>query len=100
MQARAEFVKIFPEAEPTIETLDLTIYQDDDLDTRFKKTLLKFAEFRKKIKKPIKEASKEQFLKKLIKYSENNKEIAIEILNNSIANGWQGIFPLTQTIKS
>ena len=58
------------------------------------KKIIEFEEYRRKIKKPIKEASKELFLKKLTSLSKGNENDAIEILNTSIANGWQGIFEL------
>lgn len=53
-----------------------------------------FIQYRKEIKKPIREASMSSFLKKLTKLSEGNEETAIEILEESIAQGWIGIFPL------
>lgn len=53
-----------------------------------------FIKYRKEIKKPIREASKAAFLKKLEKLSNGNEYTAIEILEESIAQGWQGIFPL------
>lgn len=53
-----------------------------------------FYNFRKELKKPILDSSKESFLKKLNKLSNGNNEVAIEILDESISNGWQGIFPL------
>lgn len=58
------------------------------------KKIIEFEEYRRKIKKPIKEASKESFLKKLTQLSKGNENDAIEILDTSIANGWQGIFEL------
>jgi len=59
-----------------------------------KEKLLEFIAFRKSIKKPIREESVPAFIKKLEKLSESNEQMAIEILDESIANGWQGIFPL------
>ena len=53
-----------------------------------------FYKFRKELKKPILETSKEALKNKLIKLSNNNNETAIEIINQSMANGWQGIFEL------
>lgn len=60
----------------------------------FQKKVIEFEEYRRKIKKPIKDASKESFLKKLYKLSNGDESVAIEILDTSIANGWQGIFEL------
>lgn len=56
--------------------------------------IIDFLKFRKELKKPMLEASKAAFLKKLEKLSNGNEEIAIEILEQSMANGWQGIFEL------
>ena len=54
----------------------------------------KFYNFRKEMKKPILNASKQLFLDKLYKLSLNDEKVAVSILNQSIANGWQGIFEL------
>jgi len=62
--------------------------------------LMEFSEFRKAIKKPIKEESKKSFLKKLEKLSGWNEETAIEILENSMANWWQGIFPISKKMET
>jgi hypothetical protein len=59
--------------------------------------ILEFIAYRKAIKKPIREVSMEAFKKKLIKLGNSNEETMIEILEQSIANGWQGIFELKQT---
>ena len=46
--------------------------------------------------KDMLQTSKEALKDKLIKLSNNDNNVAIEILNQSIANGWQGIFELKQ----
>ncbi len=51
-----------------------------------------FINYRKAIKKPLREVSIEAFMKKLIKLGNGNEEVMIEVLEQSIANGWQGIF--------
>lgn len=53
-----------------------------------------FYEYRKAIKKPLRDASKKAFISRLQKLGENNESYMIEILEQSIANGWQGIFEL------
>lgn len=58
------------------------------------KKLIEFIDFRKEIKKPIKDASKSAFLKSLGKLSGWDEETAVAILDQSIANGWQGIFEI------
>ena len=66
----------------------------------FKNTWNQFIEFRKSIKKPLKEISQQAQLLKLSKFTEND---ATEMILQSIANGWQGIFEIknnTQNGKS
>lgn len=55
--------------------------------------LAAFAEHRKKLKKPMTDRAKELLLSKLSKMARTEQE-QIAILNQSIVNGWQGIFPL------
>ena len=52
-----------------------------------------FAEHRKKLKKPMTDYAKELLLKKLQKLAKTEQD-QIAILNQSIENGWQGVFPL------
>lgn len=52
-----------------------------------------FAEHRKKLKKPMTDRAKELMLSKLSKMASTEQE-QIAILNQSIVNGWQGVFPL------
>lgn len=61
-------------------------------------TILKFVEMRKNIKKEMTDDALEIMLKKLNKLS-NDENIQIEILNESIMNCWQGIFPLKEEKK-
>jgi len=82
----------------TYQTTDNDI--EDDIEDEFKnktevqKKLHEFYNFRKQLKKPIIDASKKSFRSKLIKLSNANEANAIDILDQSIANGWQGIFEL------
>jgi len=62
---------------------------DDDLNA----AILSFIDFRKKIRKPMTERAIQLMIDKLNQLS-SRKEEQIEILNQSILNGWQGIFPL------
>jgi len=79
---------------------DENINENIDINNNNKSPLEKkieeFYQFRIKLKKPILEESKEAFIKKLTRLSGNDDEIAIEILDDSIANGWQGIFELKE----
>ena len=55
--------------------------------------IIAFVDYRKKIKKPMTEKAVELMIKKLNDLSPYIED-QIEILNQSILNGWQGIFPL------
>jgi len=57
-------------------------------------------EYRKKIKKPLIQESAEAAFKKLIKLSGKNFQEATEIIENSIANGYQGFFELKNKQKN
>jgi hypothetical protein len=60
-------------------------------------SVIKFVQFRKDIKKPF--VNQEQLVtwyNKLRKLSNNNIPIAIEIISNSIASGYQGIFAINE----
>lgn len=64
---------------------------DDDLNN----AIISFVEHRKQIKKPMSERAIQLLISKLNKLS-SDIVTQIEILNQSILNGWQGIFPLQQ----
>ena len=53
-----------------------------------------FEEMRKKMRRPLTEKAKEMILKKLAKLAGGDEEKEIAILQQSIMNGWQGVFPL------
>jgi hypothetical protein len=59
----------------------------------FNEALNAFAEHRKKLKKPMTDYAKKLLLSKLKKLGRTEEE-QIAILNQSIENGWQGIFAL------
>lgn len=67
-------------------------YSDDE---RLDSALHEFADFRKQIKKPLTEHGIELIIKKLDKMTGSLEE-KIEIIEQSIANGWTGIFPLKE----
>ncbi|WP_294403979.1 hypothetical protein [uncultured Clostridium sp.] len=58
-------------------------------------TIQDFLKMRKAIKKPMTDRALNLMLKKLNGFS-NNYEIQIKILEQSILNSWQGIFPLEE----
>ena len=60
-----------------------------------------FAEFRKKIRKPLTDKARELTLSELEKLAPGDEQMQIAILNQSIQRGWQGVFPLkTEPRKS
>ena len=73
----------------------LSYCDDPELDA----ALSSFVEFRKKIKKPMTEHAVKLLINKLSSMTTNISE-QIEILNQSIMNGWQGVFPLKEKEKS
>lgn len=64
----------------------------------FKQTLKNFIESRKKLKKPMTNYAIELLIKRLEKLNSNEK-IQIEIMEQSILNSWQGVFPLKAEIE-
>ena len=70
--------------------------EDGGLQTPLEKKFEEFLIFRKQKKSPIVEASMQAFKNKLWKLSKQNEQTAIDILNESIANGWTGIFELKE----
>lgn len=61
--------------------------------TAFEKAIDDFGEFRKKIKKPLTDRAKQLLICELDKLASDDNT-KIEIINQSIVNGWQGVFPL------
>ena len=77
---------------------DILIQQNFE-DEKIKETIYEFIKMRKAIKKPITTKGLELLICKLYKLTTNIDE-QIEILNNSIMNNWQGIFPLKKQNKN
>ena len=67
--------------------------EDKTCSPALAEALAAFAEHRKKLKKPMTDRAKELMLSKLSKMARTEQE-QIAILNQSIVNGWQGVFPL------
>ena len=61
----------------------------------FKKTWKDFIEMRVKIRKPMTVRAGEMLINELTKLSDN-EDTQIAILNQSIMNSWQGVFPLKE----
>ena len=66
-----------------------------DADPELNKAIISFVEFRENIKKPMSEHAVKLLISKLKKMTPDIQK-QIEILNQSIVNGWQGIFPLKE----
>ena len=62
-------------------------------DPELNRAILNFVEFRKSIKKPMTDHAVDLLLQKLNGMTSYIPE-QIEIINQSIMNGWQGVFPL------
>ncbi len=60
--------------------------------------ICEFIDFRKQIKAPMSDIALTKMLSKLEKIGKSDHE-RIEILNESMANGWKGIFPLDKPRK-
>lgn len=63
---------------------------DEKLDQAFSD----YVAMRKFIKKPMSDRAVELAIEKLNKLSGGDNDLAIEILNQSTSNSWQGLFPL------
>jgi hypothetical protein len=61
---------------------------------RFSTIWKEFQSHRIEIKKKMTPRSEKMLLKSLVNDSNNNEETAIKIIEQSIANGWQGLFTL------
>ena len=80
--------------EDSIKHSKKTVKQYSD-DSELNETILSFIKFRKDIKKPMNDHTIDLLIKKLEKMDPSIKN-QIEILNQSMVNGWQGIFPLKE----
>lgn len=69
------------------------VIDEFSMNADLRAALRAFIEFRKEIKKPLSEHALALLTGKLNKLASTDEE-KIEILNNSILNGWQGIYPL------
>lgn len=93
--------KIKPLTSPLQGAIDKDKDKDLDKDKDkegenqiFKQTIKEFKDMRVKIKKPMTDRAVELMLMELETLAPNNEPLKIEILNQSIKNSWQGVFPL------
>lgn len=68
-------------------------------DPELNQALVSFVEFRKSIKKPMTDHAVDLLINKLESMTPSITE-QIEIINQSIVNGWQGVFPLKDQKQS
>lgn len=64
-------------------------------DAELNQAILDYIDYRKEIKSPMTDRAVELLVMNLGKLSAS-KDVQIEILNQSIANGWKGVFPLKE----
>lgn len=84
-------VKVTKKVEET-ETVEETV--EEILKTPLEKKFDEFLEYRKQIKKPVVEKSLQPLKNKLWELSNKDTQTAIDILDQTITNGWQGIFEI------
>lgn len=91
-----EAKKLVKTARHTKEiTKEITKEREFFKNIAFSKAWSDFEDMRKKLKKPLTERAKELLLNKLEKEAVT-AEIAIAMIEQSIVNSWQGIFPVKQ----
>jgi len=73
--------------------------EKDTEKTELEKAIDDFLEFRSSIKKPLKTKKSIDILIQSLNKLSDDEFTKIEILNQSILNGWQGIFPLKNNIN-
>lgn len=84
-------------ASPRSSSQDLDF---SDINPALKDILLKYVECRKKAKKPVTQYALDLIIVKLRRESKDNLEIQIDMVKQSIENGWTGIFPLSADYKA
>ena len=80
-----------------VNTKDIDVYFP--LDEKLNESFKDYIEYRKGIRKPLKGKGIELAIKKLDSLTADN-DIKIEIINQSIMNGWTGLFPLKSDSKN
>ena len=71
--------------------------KQNKINTPLEDALEDFRKYRKSIRKPLNELSEKRILTELEKLSGGNESIKIQILDQSIRNGWTGVFGLKST---
>lgn len=92
------------------DAIDIDIEEDKEIDIDNKKKNIKeksdfdkamddFKELRKKLKKPLTDKAEQLIKKRLNELAPNDEAKQIKIINQSIMNGWQGVFELKEDNK-
>ncbi|OPZ76638.1 MAG: hypothetical protein BWY78_01308 [Alphaproteobacteria bacterium ADurb.Bin438] len=79
---------------PKEKTKSEVLENDFEINENLKPSFERWIDYRKKIKKPIKSASLKACYEQLCTLSSFDGEIASLVVNQSIANGYQGLFEL------
>jgi len=69
--------------------------KDIKVNKEFRKIFNDFINYRNEIHKPLSETSQEKAVKRLLKLSDNNLDVARKIVEQTIANGWLSLQPLS-----
>lgn len=80
------------------DSIDIQI-NNYTLDVELKEVLMQFVDMRKKLKKPLTDYAFKLILKKLTELSKDVKTQK-EIINQSVMNSWQDVYPLKQNYVS
>jgi len=70
------------------------------LDLEIQSAWLKFMSSRKLKRKPVSEGAAESLWQKMWTYGHQRKDLAMKVLQESIDNSWQGLFPLKHFVES
>ena len=81
-----------PDSKPNRKAAKKTLYFP--LDEQLNSTFLDFIEMRKKIKSPMTERAITLMLNKIDRLAGTDSVLAINILEQSIMNGWKDVYPL------
>lgn len=85
------------DTKPTLHNITLhnnALHNNNIEPTALDIAMSEFEAHRKSMKKPLNELSKKKILNELERLSGGNEAIKIQIIDQSIRNGWQGVFAL------
>ena len=89
------------EYDNDIEVVNDIKIKPEIVKSEIETTFEEFEKMRIKLKKPMTDYAKELIKKELIKLSGSDEQLAIKILNQSIENSWQDVYPLKyKTVKN